>query len=630
MSNINIVLVMDQNYLIPTSVTIFSAIKNKKPESIYSFFIICNQFNIDINRKLKAFERSDVKINLIQFKTSGFEKLHNASKSSYCVASPAALLKFKIADLLKNELKALYIDGDIVVRCDLAEIFNTDISNHFAAVVPDTGSLYSNNPIVKKYKNYFNSGVMLLNLKELRNNAASEKLFKLKKESINESLMDQNIFNEYFNGKVRLLDVSYNCLFVNLVRSRNKFTIKDFNKKFGTNYINLFDIEKNAKIIHYSSKDKPWKYTNSPLADEWNNYYYEYCNKFGFDSSILQQTQSINYRNDAAYIPKLRREITVSLTSFPGRINVVHLPISDLLNQSIQVNRVVLYLSKSQFPGGKKQLPDNLLNLEDKGLLIKFVDDDLRAHKKYFYAFQEYANDLIITIDDDIRLDKFTVERLILAHYKHPRSIIASRVHLITGNLKEEKINSYDKWRKEYNGWINIPSHQLFATHGAGTLFPPHCLNLERLCNKEDIKSLSLLADDIWLKVNEVLSNTSIVLAAPHKKLELIDGSQEEALWKSNVLKNLNDEQLIKILLKYNKINSKNTVVKRILQFAPYPNSEAQNKSLSVEYVNKNTTHFEELYIEQLERNKRLKNSTSYKIGRFITFVPRKILAALK
>lgn len=110
------------------------------------------------------------------------------------MASPAALLKFKIADLLKNELKALYIDGDIVVRCDLAEIFNTDISNHFAAVVPDTGSLYSNNPIVKKYKNYFNSGVMLLNLKELRNNAASEKLFKLKKESINESLMDQNIF----------------------------------------------------------------------------------------------------------------------------------------------------------------------------------------------------------------------------------------------------------------------------------------------------------------------------------------------------------------------------------------------------------------------------------------------------
>lgn len=624
---------MDQNYLIPTSVAIYSAILNKNSESKYSFYIICNKFSVDINRKLRAFERSDVEINLIEFKTSGFEKLHNPSRNSYCVASPTALLKFKIPELIKKENKIIYIDGDVIVRRDLSDLFHTDITSVYAGVVPDTGSLYSGNYTVKKYQNYFNSGLMLLNLRRLREDNASEKLFELKRKSSNESLMDQNIFNEFFNGNVRLLDISYNTLFVNLVRSRDKFKIEDFNEKFKTEYKDLQDIASKANIIHYSSKDKPWKFSNTPLADEWLNYYYKYCNRFGFDSTSIRPELSANYRNDADFLPKQRRDITVSLTTFPERINIVHLPITDILNQSIKVRRVVLYLSAEQFPKERKELPKTLLELESKGVVIKFVDDNLRAHKKYFYAFKEYSDDLIVTIDDDLRFDEFMIERLLLSHYKYPRAIIASRVHLITGNQSEWKINSYSKWRKEYNGWINIPSHQLFATHGAGTMFPPHCFNLERLCNQEDIKKLSLYADDIWLKVNEVISNTPIVLSYPHKKLLLIEGSQEEALWKTNVVKNLNDEQLENILEKYNRINSKDSVVKRILKSAPFPNEEIKRGLSSNEghqFNNNEDSRYEELYSKQKQRNESLKASTSYKIGRFITFIPRKIIQFLK
>lgn len=632
MHKVNIALVMDPNYLIPTSIAIYSAILNKKIESQYSFFIICNKFNVDINRKLRAFASDKVNINLIEYNTDGFEKLHNPSKSSYCVASPTALLKFKIPDLVKNEEKIIYIDGDMIVRCDLSDLFNTDISKVLAAVVPDTGSLYSGNPVVKKYKNYFNSGLMLLNLKKLREECASVKLFELKRKSTSESLMDQNIFNEYFDSKVKLLDVSYNTLFVNLVRSRNKFTISEFNKKFKTKYKDLLDVARKAKVIHYSSKDKPWKYANIPLANEWLDYYYKYCSKFGFDSSTLKLDFSPNYRNDALFLPEYRRDITVSLTTFPGRINIVHIPINDIFNQTIKVNRVVLYLSLEQFPRGREQIPDSLLSLEKKGLIVKFVNDDLRAHKKYFYAFSEYSNDLIITIDDDLRFDPYMIERLLLAHYQNPRSIIATRAHLITGNIKLQKLNKYSDWRKEYNGWINTPSHQLFATHGAGTLFPPHCLDLNKLCNKDDIKKFSLAADDIWLKVNEVLSNTTIVLAHPHKKLELIDGSQEEALWKSNVVKNLNDDQLDKVLEKYNLINSKETVIKRILRYAPYPNEEVKNNKNNIEQIKiiEHENHYEELYLHQKERNVRLKNSNSYKIGRAVTFIPRKIISFIR
>lgn len=632
MREVDIVLVMDQNYLIPTSVTIWSAILNKKESSHYCFHIICNKFTPDIKYKLRAFESESVKVELIECKTYGFDKLHNPSKSSYCVASPTALLKFKIADLLPTKEKALYIDGDVIIRSDLSKLFETNLSYYFAGVVPDTGSLYSNNPIVKKYKKYFNSGLMLLNLQKLRECQASQTLFELKKNSSNESLMDQNVFNEFFNGRVKLLDVSYNVLYVNLVRSRDKFTIEQFNKKFKTKHQALESISQTAKIVHYSSKDKPWKYSNVPLSDEWLDYYYKYCSHFGYNSSVVKTELSLNCRNDSKYLPAQRRDITVSLTTFPDRINIVHLPITDILNQTIKVKQVVLYLSLNQFPKGKEGLPEALLNLESKGLLIKFVEDDLRAHKKYFYAFRDYSNDLIITIDDDLRFDPFLIERLLLAHYMHPRAIIASRVHLMTGNVKEEKVNPYSEWRKEFNGWINIPSHQLFATHGAGTLFPPHCLNLERLCNAEEIKKLSLAADDIWLKVNEVLSNVQIVLAYPHKKLELIEGSQEQALWKSNVTQNENDRQLDNVLIKYNKISSNCTVVGRIFQSSPYPNEEIKSQKGQAKAIElfDSRNDYKDLYLQQKDRNQRLKNSVSYRIGRIITYIPRRIIALLK
>lgn len=637
MTEINIAMVMDANYLLPTSVTMFSAIKNKNKETNYNFYIISQSFNVDICRKLRAFKSDSVKVNLIECRNLNLGELHNPAKNSYCVASPAALLKFKIPDLIPNKDKVLYIDGDLIIREDLSSIFQIDLGECYAGVIPDTGSLYSGNPIVRSYKTYFNSGVMLLNLRKLRNDNSSQKLFELKAKSRNEKLMDQNVFNEYLNNKTKLLPIIYNCLYINLVRSRNKYTIIEFNKRFSTNFESLEELKQKAVIIHYSSKDKPWKYCNIPLADEWLNYYYQYCAQFGFDSSKLVLKYSGSYRNDREFLPEVRPNIVVSLTSFPGRIGIVHLAICDILSQSIPPDRVVLYLSREQFPKRMSEMPSSLKVLVDENkLIIKFVDDDLRAHKKYFYAFKEYAGSIIITIDDDLRYNRFMIERLVASHYRNPRSIIATRVHLITGDLKKNTISAYSAWRKEYNGWIDEPSHQLFATHGAGTLFPPYSLNLERLCNAEDIKNLCLLADDLWLKINEVLSNTQIVLAAPHIKLDLIEGSQDEALWKLNVLSNLNDQQLNKLLDKYNKINSKETIIGRIFQATPYPNLLAKGGAGKIEIhqggsnAQKKEIDYEEKFYFQKGRCESLKKSVSYRIGRIITYIPRLIIRNLK
>ena len=102
-------------------------------------------------------------------------------------------------------------------------------------------------------------------------------------------------------------------------------------------------------------------------------------------------------------LPKQRttqgERMVVSLTTFPLRIGKVHLTIQSILRQSRPADRILLWLSKEEFPE-EAQLPANLLRLKEKGLDIRFCDN-IRSFKKVFYTAQEFENDVIVTADDD-------------------------------------------------------------------------------------------------------------------------------------------------------------------------------------------------------------------------------------
>ena len=62
-------------------------------------------------------------------------------------------------------------------------------------------------------------------------------------------------------------------------------------------------------------------------------------------------------------------KMVVSLTTFPLRIGKVHLTIQSILRQSRPADRVLLWLSKEEFPE-EAQLPENLLRLKEAGLPV--------------------------------------------------------------------------------------------------------------------------------------------------------------------------------------------------------------------------------------------------------------------
>lgn len=619
---IHIVFICDENYVMPTSVAILSLVKNKEQNTCYNIYIVTSNLNEQDKLIFTRFNSDLVKIIILETELGELENLHIQDKNSYCVATPAALLKFCLPNILEIS-KVLYLDGDVIIRSDLSELFETDLEDNYAGVVVDSGILYSKNMNVKKYKNYFNSGVMLLNLDKMREADCTDKLIYEKKYNNQTGLMDQNVFNKIFEKKVKLLSIKYNCLYINLVRSNNKFTLAQLNERYQENFVSLEELAEKAYIIHYSSKDKPWKYYDIPLANEWYMYYLQMCNLCMINSSKLERNSSVLGKNDLNYREKYRPDIIVSLTTYPARVKFVHIPIEEMLNQTIKADKVILWLAKEQFPNLENDLPDTLIDLQKRGLSIRWCDEDLKSHKKYFYAIQEFKESIIITIDDDLHYTPYLLEILLDSYKKYPRAVSAMRTHLMIQDKNDmQKIAPYSEWKKEYSSLQLIPSMQLFATSGAGTLFPPYCMN-EEVFNKEVITTHCLYADDILLKIAQVMYNTPVVLADIHQRLTYVEGTQDEGLWKENVDGGRNDLQLENLLKLYNKVgcSDEESIVRRIFDASLYPNKLETGLEKDKKYS---------IVIKELQETLyNIEKSKSYRIGRTATFIPRKVLSGI-
>lgn len=242
----------------------------------------------------------------------------------------------------------------------------------------------------------------------------------------------------------------------------------------------------------------------------------------------------------------LNRKLIVSLTTYPARINSIHHVLQTIYDQTYPADQVVLWLAEEQFPHRDQDLPKHLCNLVSANKLKVCWCSDLKPHKKYFYALQEYSEDLVVTIDDDLLYHPNLLWNLYVSYLEHPHAVSAARAHLITGS-SDSGILSYNYWIKELDLYIGEPSMQLLCTGGAGSLYPPHIFNPE-LFDEQAIRNTCLFADDLWLKAMEILSNVPVVVCESYAGLHYIPGSQDDALCKSNINDNQNDVQLNKII----------------------------------------------------------------------------------
>lgn len=235
-------------------------------------------------------------------------------------------------------------------------------------------------------------------------------------------------------------------------------------------------------------------------------------------------------------------KIIVSLTSFPARIHAAYYAVKSLMLQTVKPDGILLWLSESQFP--ERRLPSGFTRLEERGLQVKWVSEDLRSHKKYYYALQQQRpGELVITYDDDLIYEPKSIERLVAMHTRFPRNVICNRATL----MRRDEAGQLDC--DDFSGiytdeGVGRPSSQIVPSTGAGCLYP-YGVMPESTFDKEDIVNKALTADDIWIWHN--CNRAGVGIVKTHKDSRVlceVYGSQREALVKGNIAGGGNHEAL--------------------------------------------------------------------------------------
>lgn len=236
------------------------------------------------------------------------------------------------------------------------------------------------------------------------------------------------------------------------------------------------------------------------------------------------------------------KKIVVSLTTIPSRVNEAALAINTLLKQTFKPHKVILWLGKERFD--LEDLPNCYKNLTNRGLEIR-PRTDIGPHTKLLYALEEYPDSVIITADDDVLYSPIWLDLLLEEYRKDDSKIYCHRGHYITIN-DENRIEKYSEW--DFNTDIKEPSLRIFPTGVGGVLYPPNIF--DKMVFEENIFSkVCPNADDIWFKAASLLNNIECKILDKNcvfsEDLFLIEHSQHYGLYKENLDKKKNDQQLL-------------------------------------------------------------------------------------
>ncbi|USF26369.1 hypothetical protein N510_001297 [Firmicutes bacterium ASF500] len=195
--------------------------------------------------------------------------------------------RFLIQEILPEYGKILYLDGDLVCNRDVSELFCVDIEGYMlaAAYDPDVGGQINlKNSDTLSYlvhelkmedpSSYFQAGVLLLNLKEMRSAYSLEQWLTFAGKRYR--YCDQDVLNRYCQGRVKYIDMAWNVM----IDCENRRVPVVIHEAKGEIYRQYHEARKHPYIVHFAGFQKPWKQRGVDFEEEFWKYarntpYYE-------------------------------------------------------------------------------------------------------------------------------------------------------------------------------------------------------------------------------------------------------------------------------------------------------------------------------------------------------------------
>ncbi len=248
----------DDNYIPCLSVAIHSLKENSSNENNYRIIILHTGMSLRGKAEVKKLEDENVKIsfqNISHITTKLSKELALRLRDYY---SETIYYRMFIPSMFPEYEKAIYLDADIVLQDDVAKLYDLDLGDNLIAGVTDM--VINSSKEFKDYskyglgiepEKYFNSGVLVMNLREMRKAKIEEKfLYRLLNYNLDTAAPDQDYLNTLCKDRVLYLPETWNKM-------------PDFGKKYNVNELHL---------IHYNMYRKPWHYSDVPYSEVFWNY----------------------------------------------------------------------------------------------------------------------------------------------------------------------------------------------------------------------------------------------------------------------------------------------------------------------------------------------------------------------
>lgn len=267
------------------AVTLQSLTENASKNYYYSIKILYTNMQEENKKKLAKYESENVKIEFVDLNYY-IKKIQDKLYTRDYYTNTTYFRLF-IPSLYPQYDKAIYLDGDIVVLGDISELYNTNMGDNLIAAAPD--DVIQNTKVfqeyaekvvgVADYRNYFNAGVLLMNLDELRKFDFLDKFLYLLETVKFSVAQDQDYLNRLCKGRTKIISVAWDRM------------------PMPTDKI----LDDEIKLIHYNLAYKPWHFDNVLYKE----HFWKYAEKTEYIDEIKKikeaYTESDRYQDMEQY-----------------------------------------------------------------------------------------------------------------------------------------------------------------------------------------------------------------------------------------------------------------------------------------------------------------------------------------
>lgn len=259
----------DDNYVPFLIVTVSSMKQNASKNYTYRVYVLHSGLSEEGMTQIKKFEDEKFIVSFVDVSDHVKDIEKFLRLRDYYTA--AIYYRLFIVGMFPQYDKALYLDCDTVVLGDIAELYNEDLGDNYIGAIPDQAVAsipefcdYTKDALGIVGTEYFNSGVILMNLKKFREGNFYDRFYRILSSYDFIVAPDQDCLNLICKGKVKYISTEWNAMPV------------------------CGEKHENPKLVHYNLVHKPWHYDNIP----YEKYFWKYAKDTYFFDKIMQEKQA--------------------------------------------------------------------------------------------------------------------------------------------------------------------------------------------------------------------------------------------------------------------------------------------------------------------------------------------------